>query len=107
MIIEVHIEAVIAVTAEQLIRTFANLHYLCPGIARQLRDIVKRNTDRVGDRLVLVKDHVGEKIDKVLLADHYFMMIGAVLASDVARFFDLVVSGVVAKPNRERANGPI
>src|SRR5262245_53478967 len=54
--VQIEIIFVLLVSAEQLVRSFANLNHLCSGLTGELRHIIKRDADRIRDWLVLMKD---------------------------------------------------
>ena len=81
----------VCVTAKQFVSALAHLHHFGAGLARQLADIMHRNTNRVRDRLVLVINHVRQKAHEILTPDDHLVMLGAKLTRSRARKVELVV----------------
>ena len=84
------------VAVEDLVRALADLHDDRAVLARELGDEVQRHADPVGDRLVLVVDHLRQEVDEVALVDDDLVVVGAELLGDPAGVLELVVLLVLA-----------
>src|SRR5439155_25704881 len=57
------------VAPEGLVGALSSEYDRCPGRAREAADEAERDAHRVGERLVLVVDEVGEEAERVLVRD--------------------------------------
>ena len=89
------------------LRAFADLNDGRATFARQFGHVIKRHANRVGNGFVLVKDEVGQKIEKLLLRDENLVMVGRILARHIAGLVEFVMFGIVAETNRVGAYGPV
>ncbi len=94
------------VPVEELVRALSDLDDDRPVVARELRDVVERDCDPVGQRLVLVVDEVGHERFQVGDVDHDLVVVGAVELRDLPRVLQLVVARVLgAVADREGLHG--
>src|ERR1051325_4431886 len=97
---------IVLITAEYLVGPFADLDDYCSGIARQLRNVIKRNTNWIRNWFVLVKDQVRQKLLHLVLRDDHFMMICSELLRDSPRRVQFIQILSIAETNRERFHRP-
>src|SRR3989442_13021538 len=89
------------VAPEELVGSLASQHDLHPGLARQTANEVERDTDGVGERLILVVHQVTEESERVLLGDYDLVVVSAEVHGDSARLGALVEPRRVQKADRE------
>ena len=99
-VIESQIACVILITTEQFVRAFADLDDRRAAVVRQFSHVVERHADRIGDGFVLMKNQVGQEIEKLPLRDHDFVMFGGILARHRAGLVDLARFGMIAEADR-------
>ena len=73
------------VTAEDLVRAFADLDHDRSRITRELRNVIERHANRIGDRLVLMKDQSRQKLLHLFFGDDHFVMVGPKLFAQMRR----------------------
>src|SRR5262249_46067872 len=93
---------VASVAAELLIGTLPNLDHLHPAFVSKLGNKVKRNTNPVRNRLILVIDHLLQIIDHIAFLDPDLVMIRLEPLRDAFRGLEFVQMRVIAETDGER-----
>ena len=94
-------ERVAGIARKQLVGAFADLYDLRATPPRLLGNGVQGHADRIGQGLVLVPDELWQVVEKRLVADDHFVVLGAVAGGDIAGKAELVGGGVALDGDRE------
>ena len=103
--IQPEIGHVAGIAAELLVRALADLHDFHAAVVGELGDEVKRDANPIGDRFVLVVDHLFQIVDHVFLLDDDLVVIGLESLCDRVRVLEFVEMLMVAKADREGLHG--
>ena len=94
------------VAEEVLVCALSDLHHRGPAVPDELREEVERDTDVVGDRLVLEADEQWQKILHLPPVNQRLVMIGLVTPADAPGVLKLVVVLLAFVADGERGHWP-